>query len=138
MDEAEYCERVGVMRDGKLLAMDTPTNLKRSIITGDVWEVFALPLEQGLEVLQGLDGVDRVGLAGDHLRVISSNVKEEALQSLLKKNKIQVEKMRKRGESQLWRMSSSLGSVNLCRAQHSGPPQRFTAGGDDRHDGINC
>lgn len=100
MDEAEYCERVGVMRDGKLLAMDTPTNLKRSIITGDVWEVFAHPLEQGLDVLQGLDGVDRVGLAGDHLRVISSNVKEEALQSLLSKKKIRVERI-ERGEPTL-------------------------------------
>ena len=43
------CERVAVMRDGKLLAMDTPTNLKKSIITGDVWEVYAHPLEKGLE-----------------------------------------------------------------------------------------
>lgn len=100
MDEAEYCERVGVMRDGKLLAMDTPTNLKRSIITGDVWEVFAHPLEQGLDVLLELAGVERVGLAGDHLRVISSNVKKEALQSLLKKNKIWVEKI-ERGEPTL-------------------------------------
>lgn len=100
MDEAEYCERVGVMRDGKLLAMDTPTNLKRSIITGDVWEVFAHPLEQGLEVLQELAGVERVGLAGDHLRVISSNVKKEALQSLLSKKKIQVERI-ERGEATL-------------------------------------
>jgi ABC-2 type transport system ATP-binding protein len=100
MDEAEYCERVGVMRDGKLLAMDTPTNLKRSIITGDVWEVFAQPLEQGLEILQSLNGVERVGLAGDHLRVISSNVKEETLQSLLKKGKIRVEKI-ERGEATL-------------------------------------
>ncbi|MBN8579770.1 MAG: ABC transporter ATP-binding protein [Anaerolineae bacterium] len=100
MDEAEYCERVGVMRDGKLLAMDTPTNLKRSIITGDVWEVFAHPLEQGLEVLQELAGVERVGLAGDHLRVISSNVKKEALQSLLSKKKIKVERI-ERGEATL-------------------------------------
>jgi ABC-2 type transport system ATP-binding protein len=30
MDEAEYCERVvGVMRDGKLLAMDTPSDTLR-------------------------------------------------------------------------------------------------------------
>ena len=100
MDEAEYCERVGVMRDGKLLAMDTPTNLKKSIIKGDVWEVFAHPLEQGLDVLHELDGVERVGLAGDHLRVISSNVKEEAMQSLLKKKKIQVGKI-ERGEPTL-------------------------------------
>ena len=100
MDEAEYCERVGVMRDGKLLAMDTPTNLKKSIIKGDVWEVFAHPLEQGLEVLHELDGVERVGLAGDHLRVISSKVKEEAMQSLLSRKKIRVEKI-ERGEPTL-------------------------------------
>ena len=95
MDEAEYCERVGVMRDGKLLAMDTPTNLKKSIITGDVWEVFAHPLEDGLDVLSGVDGVERVGLAGDHLRVISSNVKAEALQGLLSKKKFRVERIEK-------------------------------------------
>ncbi|MFM8424056.1 MAG: ATP-binding cassette domain-containing protein, partial [Chloroflexota bacterium] len=100
MDEAEYCERVGVMRDGKLLAMDTPTNLKKSIIKGDVWEVFAHPLEQGLDALQGVEGVERVGLAGDHLRVISSNVTEEALQSLLSKKRIRVERI-ERGEPTL-------------------------------------
>jgi len=48
MDEAEYCERVGIMRDGKLLAMDTPSNLKSTVISGDVWEVFAEPLQDGL------------------------------------------------------------------------------------------
>jgi len=100
MDEAEYCERVAVMRDGKLLAMDTPTNLKQNIIKGDVWEVYAHPLEAGLDILNGMDGVERVGLAGDHLRVISSKVKKEAMQSLLSSHKIQVEKI-KRGEATL-------------------------------------
>ncbi|GJQ35540.1 MAG: multidrug ABC transporter ATP-binding protein [Anaerolineaceae bacterium] len=100
MDEAEYCERVGVMRDGKLLAIDTPTNLKKSIIKGDVWEVFAHPLEQGLEHLHELEGVERVGLAGDHLRVISQRVSDEAMQNLLRKKKIQVEKI-ERGEPTL-------------------------------------
>ena len=70
MDEAEYCERVGIMRDGKLLAMDTPSNLKKNIIAGDVWEVYAKPLEKGLEVLPSVDGVLSVSLAGDHLRTI--------------------------------------------------------------------
>lgn len=100
MDEAEYCERVGVMRDGKLLAMDTPTNLKKSVIKGDVWEVFAHPLEQGLDVLHELGGVERVGLAGDHLRVISQRVKKEAMQDLLSRKNIQVEKI-ERGEPTL-------------------------------------
>jgi ABC-2 type transport system ATP-binding protein len=100
MDEAEYCERVGVMRDGKLLAMDTPTNLKKTIIKGDVWEVYARPLERGLEILSALGGVERVGLAGDHLRVISSGVREDAMRSLLARENIEVEKI-ERGEPTL-------------------------------------
>ncbi|MDO8752403.1 MAG: ABC transporter ATP-binding protein [Anaerolineales bacterium] len=100
MDEAEYCERVGVMRDGKLLAMDTPTNLKKSIITGDVWEVYAQPLERGLEILSAMPGVERVGLAGDHLRTISQRVGKDAMQSLLSREGISVEKI-ERGEPTL-------------------------------------
>ncbi len=100
MDEAEYCERVAVMRDGKLLAMDTPTNLKRSIITGDVWEVYAQPLERGMDSLSAMPGVDRVGLAGDHLRVISSQVEKDAMQSLLSREGLSVEKI-ERGEPTL-------------------------------------
>ncbi len=88
MDEAEYCERVGIMRDGKLLAMDTPSNLKKNIIPGDVWEVFADPLEAGLDVLPGVDGVLRVSLAGDHLRTITERGKrkDDLLRGLKGKN----------------------------------------------------
>ncbi|MCC7116952.1 MAG: ABC transporter ATP-binding protein [Anaerolineales bacterium] len=100
MDEAEYCGRVAVMRDGKLLAMDTPTNLKQKIITGEVWEVYAHPLEGGLDILNRMDGVVRVGLAGDHLRVISSKVEKETLQSALQDHQLQVEKI-ERGEPTL-------------------------------------
>ncbi|RPH55874.1 MAG: ABC transporter ATP-binding protein [Chloroflexi bacterium] len=71
MDEAEYCGRVGIMRAGKLLAMDTPAELKATVIPGEVWEVYAQPLEAGLAALDGVDGVLRVGLTGDHLRVIA-------------------------------------------------------------------
>ncbi|RPI92512.1 MAG: ABC transporter ATP-binding protein, partial [Chloroflexi bacterium] len=77
MDEAEYCERVGIMRAGKLLAMDTPSNLKRDIIPGDVWEVYADPLQDGLAVLPAVEGVLRVGLAGDHLRTITEKGKKK-------------------------------------------------------------
>jgi ABC-2 type transport system ATP-binding protein len=84
MDEAEYCERVGIMRAGKLLAMDTPSKLKETIIPGDVWEVYTEPLQDGLAVLPELDGVLRVGLAGDHLRTITirGKKKEDLLRGL--------------------------------------------------------
>lgn len=70
MDEAEYCERVGIMRDGRLLAMDAPANLKKQVVPGDVWEVYASPLEGALTALHAASGVLRVGLAGDHIRTI--------------------------------------------------------------------
>jgi ABC-2 type transport system ATP-binding protein len=71
MDEAEFCGRVGIMRDGKLLAMDTPAQLKRTVIPGDVWELCAEPLQAGLEACSKSKGILRVGLTGDHLRVIA-------------------------------------------------------------------
>lgn len=71
MDEAEYCGRVGIMRAGKLLALDTPAQLKRTVIPGNVWEVRAEPLQQALEACTRFTGLLRVGLAGDHLRVIA-------------------------------------------------------------------
>lgn len=71
MDEAEYCGRVGIMRDGKLLAMDTPANLKAQVIHGDVWEVYAEPLQEALNACGRCKGVLRVGLAGDHLRMVT-------------------------------------------------------------------
>ena len=94
MDEAEYCERVGVMRDGKLLAMDTPSNLKEKVVPGDVWEVFAEPLQSGLDLLPTVDGVLRVGLTGDHLRVITERgMKSDTLHESLKSHGLRIERI---------------------------------------------
>ena len=91
MDEAEYCERVAIMRDGKLLAMDTPLNLKKNIIAGDVWEVYAEPLQHGLAVLPEVEGVLRVGLAGDHLRTITEKgLKKDVLLKALEEKGVNV------------------------------------------------
>jgi ABC-2 type transport system ATP-binding protein len=73
MDEAEYCGRVGIMREGKLLAMDTPAQLKKTVIPGDVWELRTEPVQAGLEACGKFKGILRVGLAGDHLRFIAEH-----------------------------------------------------------------
>ena len=84
MDEAEYCERVGIMRDGRLLAMDSPAELKKQVVPGDVWEVYATPLEAALAALRKTPGVLRVGLAGDHIRTIAErSLPQSILQSAL-------------------------------------------------------
>lgn len=70
MDEAEHCGRVGIMRLGKLLAMDTPSSLKSRALPGLAWDIFAEPLLPTLHVLEQCPFVLRAGLAGDHLRAI--------------------------------------------------------------------
>lgn len=84
MDEAEYCSRVGIMRRGRLLAVDTPSALKRSALPGMAWDVFAQPLLAGLAALQRSPLVLRAGLAGDHLRAITeAGLASERLRGVL-------------------------------------------------------
>lgn len=40
MDEAEYCDRISMMVDGKIGALDTPRNMKKQFNAGDMDEVF--------------------------------------------------------------------------------------------------
>jgi len=40
MDEAEYCNRVSIMDEGKIVALDTPENLKNTYAASDMNEVF--------------------------------------------------------------------------------------------------
>jgi ABC-2 type transport system ATP-binding protein len=72
MDEAEYCNRVGVMRRGRLLAIDTPTALKRSSLPGKAWDVYGKPTLEALDALESLPDVVRAGLSADHLRAITA------------------------------------------------------------------
>jgi len=70
LDEAEYCERVGLMTDGKLVALDTPAELKRRFAPG---RMVALPgLALNKELRNGLrksDGVLDVQPFGRSLHV---------------------------------------------------------------------
>ena len=40
MDEAEYCDRISIMSEGKIVALDTPENLKKQYNASTVEEVF--------------------------------------------------------------------------------------------------
>jgi ABC-2 type transport system ATP-binding protein len=40
MDEAEYCDRISIMSEGKIVALDTPANLKKFYNAASVEEVF--------------------------------------------------------------------------------------------------
>ena len=144
MDEAEYCERVGVMRDGKLLAMDTPTNLKSPLSQGMSGKCTRIRLNRGWKFCHAMEGVERVGLAGDHLRVISSTGRERGDAKPIKRESISVEKI-ERGEPTLedvflrWLVEMSLKSLhglNVSTFEPANLLQALLFGGDDCHDEI--
>jgi len=101
MDEAEYCNRVGMMRDGSLLALDTPIALKERFVPGEIWELYATPLLDGLNLLSDTQGVLRTSLAGDHLRVIlEPDMNVEELKKMLEKSGVVITSIQK-GEATL-------------------------------------
>jgi ABC-2 type transport system ATP-binding protein len=109
MDEAEYCGRVGIMREGKLLAMDTPLALKEHYVPGEIWEIYCEPLLTALDVLTSAPEIVRVALAGDHLRVIARpGLDEKELKNLLlAKEQLRVVSLQK-GEPSLEDVFTSL------------------------------
>jgi drug efflux transport system ATP-binding protein len=93
MDEAEYCQRVGIMRAGRLLAIDTPSALKDWALQGKAWDLYLKVPAGNQGLLSAIALLDqspvamRAVLAGDHLRVITvPGVDEKALRDYLKRN----------------------------------------------------
>jgi ABC-2 type transport system ATP-binding protein len=70
MDEAEYCHRLALMHRGRLVALGTPTELKRHAMIGTVLLVECEPREQSIEVLQAAPGVLDVAVFGNVLHVV--------------------------------------------------------------------
>ncbi len=68
MDEAERCVRVGLMYAGKLIADDTPTNIKKSI-TGELLELTPSDLISAKNLITTLEGIRELQTYGDKLHV---------------------------------------------------------------------
>jgi len=68
MDEAEYCARVGLMVDGELVALDSPSGLKRTFVPGRTFALRGrrLPIE-ALQAVPWVRAVEPFG-AGLHVR----------------------------------------------------------------------
>jgi ABC-2 type transport system ATP-binding protein len=81
MDEAEYCDRVGLMVAGKLAALDTPAGLKRTFAPGRMFEVHGA---RAAEVAGALPGatVEPFG-ASLHVRPADARMDADALRRAL-------------------------------------------------------
>ncbi len=77
LDEAERSHRVGLLHDGRLLAVDTPEGLKAAF-QGELVEVRAADLRRARELLEQGPGVRQVLTRGDHLSVTVPRAQEAA------------------------------------------------------------
>ena len=69
LDEAEYCARVGLMVDGRLVALDAPDALKRTWVPGTVRALSGVTARQVLPAVEGVAGVVQVQPFGQRVHV---------------------------------------------------------------------
>ena len=75
MDEAELCQRVGFLSEGKLVALDTPDKLKQTQMRGHVLEIACRNSEQAVRILRqaqtgGKLPFDEIALYGAQIHAV--------------------------------------------------------------------
>ncbi len=73
MDEAEYCDRIGLIYRGELIALGTPQALKTEHMPEDVLEVFCDAPQDALAVLRDIPGVKDAALFGKAIHVVAED-----------------------------------------------------------------
>jgi len=70
MDEAEYCDRAGLIYRGELIALGTPEQLKTEFMPEDVLEITCERPQEAMTEIEKLSGVREVALFGQQLHVV--------------------------------------------------------------------
>jgi len=73
MDEAEYCDRLGLIYRGELIALGTPEVLKTQSMREDVLEVVCERPEEAMEAIERLPAVKEAALFGNGLHVVAED-----------------------------------------------------------------
>lgn len=97
MDEAELCQRVGFISQGRLVALDSPARLKQTQMRGRVLEINSSLPDRVLSVLkavqqQGDLPLDEVALYGAQIHAVipASEEYREAIRKILEANSIPI------------------------------------------------
>jgi ABC-2 type transport system ATP-binding protein len=76
MDEAEHCDRLGLIYRAKLITIGTPAELKFGSMPGTVIEVETSDPVRAADVVRAMDGVLEAAVFGTNLHVVVRNEKE--------------------------------------------------------------
>jgi ABC-2 type transport system ATP-binding protein len=81
MDEAELCQRVGFITQGRLVAIDTPGRLKQTQMRGDVLEISVSDPDAAMRVLKAVQQsgklpLDEVALYGAQVHAVTPSAQQ--------------------------------------------------------------
>ncbi|MCG3180915.1 MAG: putative multidrug ABC transporter ATP-binding protein YbhF [Phycisphaerae bacterium] len=76
MDEAEYCDRVGLIYRGELIALGSPRQLKQEVMTEQVLEVTCDRPQDLLDPVAALPTVNEAALFGRGIHVVTTHADE--------------------------------------------------------------
>jgi ABC-2 type transport system ATP-binding protein len=95
MEEAEYCNRLALIFRGNIVALGSPSDLKRDSMNGELIQVECEPLGDAVEVLQSAPGVMDAAVFGNALHLVVENAAEamQSLRSYLAERNIVVSRM---------------------------------------------
>lgn len=100
MDEAELCQQVGFISQGRLIALDSPARLKQTQMRGQVLEINSPAPDQVMRVLKearesGRLPLDEVALYGAQVHVVVLDAKryQEAIEQVLSAAQIPITSM---------------------------------------------
>lgn len=97
LDEAEYCDRLGLIYRGQLIALGTPEELKTGFMKEDVIEVSCDNVHGAMEYIEKLEGVRHVALFGRRLHAVVEDADRvrPAMRDVLTGKGIAVQEMEK-------------------------------------------
>jgi ABC-2 type transport system ATP-binding protein len=97
MEEAEYCNRLALIFRGKMVALGSPSELKRDSMKGELLLVECEPLGKAVEALQSAPGVSDAAVFGNalHLVVPDADAAGPQIKSYLADHGIAVARMEK-------------------------------------------
>jgi len=95
MDEAEYCDRLALIYQGKIVALGTPTELKVKTLSRGILEVECDPLIPALDLLKKATWTSEAAVFGEGLHVIGKEEvdSEQEIKTLFQAHHILLKRM---------------------------------------------
>jgi len=92
MDEAELCDRLGLINKGRLIALDTSKNLKKAMVGGELVELFPSEIDKAHSILKGFAKIRKIEVKEKRLLLYvedaASSIPE--ITALLRENRVEV------------------------------------------------